>query len=197
VPNLLTLGLNPVLLDPNSAPGGWSTLVSRLPSTAAVYAWLRNITVSPNLAPEEFASTLAELLSVPHASSHTARLGPFHHIELHSAAPLRPKSRSYLERIAADPDKRRHISEALRCATPLQAPLYVGKAQSLRQRIEQHLHPLSDLAVRLWEVASLDIAQCSLAYTCVAADPEDDVFLRFVEETITNLCRPGFVLRPG
>lgn len=186
-----------VIVSARGRHGGWPTLLQRLPRLPAVYAWFRRISIQEDLAPDEFAREVESLVTAATAPLHSASIGPFHAVDLHQRATLRDTRRAYLQAVARDPSRRHYLAAALRRATPLQAPLYVGKAQDLRQRIEQHLDPMSELASRLREGASIHLMECELVYTLIEGARDDDKFLRFVEELITYICRPGFVIRPG
>ncbi len=79
----------------------------------------------------------------------------------------------------------------------IQSPLYVGKASDIQVRTRQHLKPDSELAVRL-RAAGIEISECTLGYAVVDPSPDaSDESMTLLEEILTRICRPGFVLRPG
>jgi hypothetical protein len=180
------------------AVGGTRTVCERLPCAPAVYAWFRAIDLPLPSGSEDFVESILRLIATPAAPEHRARLGPLHSVVLESGSRLSRSKLAYLSSLAENETLRRYISLVVRRASLLQSPLYVGKARDLQQRTEQHLSPMSELAVRL-RAANIDLATCTLCYTVVediGDDPEGHI-LTFVEELLTHICRPGFVLRPG
>jgi hypothetical protein len=174
------------------------TICERLPAAPAVYAWFRTLRLQPNLDPETFAARLESLVAARAAPDHSARLGPMHGVTLEARSDLSSRKSLDLHRLATSEVFRTYVATVVEKASLLQAPLYVGKAQHLQRRIRQHLDPASDLATRLREI-DIRLDECVLAYVIVeAADPHiEGESLTLLEEIITRICRPGFVLRPG
>jgi len=80
----------------------------------------------------------------------------------------------------------------------MQAPLYVGKARKLQDRIRQHFRPLSPLTTRLREF-NIPLDRCVLCYCLLdeSMDALSEEALVLIEDIITRVLRPGFVLRIG
>jgi len=176
--------------------GGAGAACERLPTAPGVYAWFRNLRIQGN-STTEFVDSLVNAIEAPAAPQHQARVGLLHHVTLDARSELSLTKRERLEPLARDSRFREHMVRLLDAAAVLQAPLYVGKARNLRVRVQQHLIPTSDLSRRLRE-AGVDIRTCNLAYAVLDDDYlEDDQTLTLIEEIITRICRPGFVLRPG
>jgi hypothetical protein len=179
--------------------GGTAAMCERMPAAPGVYAWFRTVHVPANRGESAFVEAIAEAIEAPAAPDHSARLGPMHSATLQSRSELSASKRTLLEARAEDPTFRNTVARVVEAAAVLQAPLYVGKAQDLQQRIRQHLEPMSDLSVRL-RAAGIRIDDCTLAYTVLDEDLGWDASpqeLVLIEEIVTRICRPGFVMRPG
>jgi hypothetical protein len=177
--------------------GGAQTVCDRLPAAAALYAWFRGVEI-PVATPEGSLSAIRGAIEARAAPDHHARLGHMHRVSLEARSQL-PRSREeHLTELLVDEPFRHYLADLIGKAALLQAPLYVGKAQNLQRRIRQHLEPMSELSVRLRE-SDTEIRECVLAYTLMPdlKDFNDDKTLRLLEDIITRICRPGFVLRPG
>ena len=185
-------------LDFSSLSGGYSAACERLPNAPAVYAFFRKIQLSEVGNGTDFVHSLLEAVRQPSAPLKRARIGPLHHIELHSFSELSLAKQHRLEVLAEDARFRNFITRIIDTSSLLQAPLYVGKTENLQTRIKQHLEPMSDLNSRLREV-DIALGASILAYTVVDDGPEDlssDVMF-LIEEVISRICRPGFVSRIG
>lgn len=185
------------------SPGGVSAVCERLPAAPAIYAWLRTVRICANRGAAEFTASVTAAVEAPAAPEWTSRLGPLHAVTLESRSELSRAKQDRLESLASNEAFRRYAARILEGAAVLQAPLYVGKAQDLQRRIRQHLDPMSDLSVRLRE-AGIRLDDCTLAYAVIedasasaGCWEEDSQILLLMEELITRICRPGFVLRPG
>lgn len=178
--------------------GGSTAACERLPDAPAVYAFFRRLQVQGNTDAETFLATITGAVKQPAAPTKTSRIGPLHRVSLESWSTMSDNKQQRLRDLASDPAFRHFLSKILATSSLLQAPLYVGKADSLQNRVRQHLEPMSDLALRLRE-AGISISDSILAYVVVDDPPfplaEDALFL--IEELITRICRPGFVSRIG
>jgi len=170
---------------------------------AAVYAWFRDLTLSEDVlaSEEKFVDTVMQLLDKPLSEKREAHVGPFYEVSI-TAKPreLTPPKESALREFAKKADIRKNIGSALEAAALLQAPLYIGKADRLADRIWYHINRNSDLCSRI-EKAGLSLQDCLLAYVTISNPDEVDAGLmplvQLVEDIITRLSRPGFVLRIG
>ena len=170
---------------------------------AAVYAWFRDLTLSEEtLASEEkFVGTIMNLFGSPLSAKQEARVGPFDEVSI-MAKPreLTQTKEQALRKYAKSADTRKDIGSALEAATLLQAPLYIGKADRLASRIWNHVSRNTAFFNRI-EKAGLSLQDCLLAYMPIPnpEDIEDNLtsLAQLVEDIITRLSRPGFVLRIG
>ena len=78
--------------------------------------------------------------------------------------------------------------------------MYIGKAKRLVDRVLDHVNRETNLADRL-ETMGLKIQECLLAYMPISNPNEEETDLvpleQLVEDIITKLSTPGFVLRTG
>ena len=171
--------------------------------TAAVYAWFRDLTLSEDVlaSEEKFVSTVMELLGNPLSEKQEAHVGPFYEVGI-TAKPreLTPTKKRELRKYAKSENIRNDIGSILETATLLQAPLYIGKANRLANRIWNHVDRNTNLCSRI-EEAGLSLQDCLLAYVPIPNpdDAEDELtpLAQLVEDIITRLSMPGFVLRIG
>ena len=171
--------------------------------TAAVYAWFRDLTLPEDVlnSEEKFVSTVSELLGNPLSEKQEARVGPFYEVGI-TVKPknLTPTKERALRQYAREKNIRNDISNALEAATLLQSPLYIGKADRLADRIWDHVSRNTTLCTRI-EKTGLSLQNCLLAYVPIS-NPDDSEteltpLVQLVEDIITRLSRPGFVLRIG
>ena len=170
---------------------------------AAVYAWFRDLTLSEEILASEdkFVSTIMELLEKPLSVKRKAHVGPFYEVGI-TAKPreLTPAKEDALRKYAESENTRKDIGNALETATLLQAPLYVGKANKLANRIWDHVNRNTKLCSRI-EKSGLSLQDCLLAYVPIPnPDEAEDELIpleQLVEDIITRLSRPGFVIRIG
>jgi hypothetical protein len=178
--------------------GGAPAACERLPAEPAVYAFFRNIKLSPHTSPEEFVALIESAISGRAAPDRHAKVGPMHRVTLECRSELSEKKWDRLFELAGSAAFRSFLAQVVATGSLLQSPLYVGKASSLQARIRQHLEPMSDLSARLRE-AGITVNRCILAYALVDESPVPltDAALFLIEEVITRICRPGFVSRIG
>ncbi|WP_434033270.1 hypothetical protein [Cupriavidus sp. a3] len=143
----------------------WSE-IEAAPETAGVYAWYSHITISKadiedaikriNQAKERgelYARAEVEAIverfifspyrETPYKVSLRGPLKPrFHGEVVHEPA----KSDSLIARLVQDPERLKAVSEVLKTAAPwFTAPLYIGMASNLRNRLKQHKAKIVDL----------------------------------------------------
>ena len=171
--------------------------------TAAVYAWYRDLTLSEDVLDSEdkFVSTVVGLLGNPLSEKQEARVGPFYEVGIVAKSKdLTPTKEHALRQYAREKNIRNDISSALKAATLLQSPLYIGKADRLADRIWDHVNRNTALCRRI-ENAGLSIQDCLLAYVPISDTDNTETELmplvQLVEDIITRLCHPGFVKRIG
>ena len=170
---------------------------------AAVYAWFRDLTLSEDVlaSEEKFVSTVMELLGNPLSVKQKAYVGPFYEVGI-TAKPkeLTQAKERALRQYAKAENTRNDIKSALEAATLLQAPLYIGKADRLASRIWNHVSRNTAFCSRI-ENVGLSLQDCLLAYVPIP-NPDDigvelTSLVQLIEDIITRLSRPGFVLRIG
>ena len=187
-----------------------SLVLKELP---AVYAWYRSLELAAATASEgTFLAAIEGLLSAKLSDKFSGCLGYLYEVTVQeSGGSLGERNHLLLEQISRDPRSRVHLASILQAATYLQAPLYVGKALNLRQRIGEHVTGASGLLQRLNE-AALPMESCVLRYqyvngedvAAIAAATESgpgesaaNAVAILVEELLTRLSPSAFVRRPG
>jgi hypothetical protein len=185
-------------IDLGTAPGGCSAVADLLPVGPAVYAFVRTIDALPTHDAESFVAAVTKLVETRSAPDHQSAIGPLHRVALFSSSRLSMTKQEALVRLAQSPEFRVSTAEILRKASTLQAPLYVGKTISLQDRFLQHTNPMSQLSKRLRE-SGLSLDECTFVFVPLEPSPDldDEDALLLVEELLTRLLRPGFVLRIG
>ena len=171
-------------------------------NVAAVYAWFRDLTLSEEVlsSEEQFVTTVTQLLGNPLSEKRKGRVSPFYEVGITiKPEELTPTKKEALRQYAKKEHIREDISIVLKAATLLQAPLYVGKADKLANRVWQHVSRSTDLCNRLDKV-NLSLKDCLLAYVRISNPDDVDADLslaQLVEDIITRLSAPGFVRRIG
>ena len=171
-------------------------------NVAAVYAWFRDLTLSEEVlsSEEKFVNTVTQLLGNPLSEKRKGRVSPFYEVGI-TVKPeeLTPTKEDALRQYAKKENIRKDIGGALKAATLLQTPLYVGKTDKLANRVWQHISHTTDLCDRL-DKADLALQDCLLAYVRISSPDDVDADLslvQLVEDIITRLSTPGFVRRIG
>ena len=175
--------------------GGTRAALALLPEVPSLYAFFRSVVLSPNSDSDQFSKAVLDHLESALAPEHTAKFGPLHTGRLASRPMLPPSLAQRLRSFCDTLEAREFVAALIQHATPLQAPLYVGKTNDLRRRIAEHMEPMSNLSVRLRE-SGLSLEKTLLSY-CIFDELTEDNEIRLLEEVLTYYCRPGFVLRPG
>lgn len=183
----------------------------------AIYAWYRQLKLAEAVGtPEAFLARIDELMSAKLSDQYSNKLGFLYNVTVQeSGGPLSRRNLRLLESIAQYQEGRTHVSDILETATFLQAPLYVGKALSLRRRIGEHVNGASGLLSRL-DSAHIPMQSCILRFkyvgeadvaalvACLEMDQEndygqsrEDAIVMLLEELLTRLSPSAFVRRPG
>ena len=177
-----------------------------LPDDAAVYAWFRDLTLPEDVIASEKRFVDAITILLDESSSETrpfsvrreGRVPPFYNVGITvTPGSLTPTKSQALQHYAKTESLRQEIGDILSAMTFWQPPLYIGKSDNLANRIWQHVSRETELGNRLEEVG-LSLNQCVLAYLSIsnAADGATPL-VQLVEDIITRLSSPGFVLRIG
>jgi len=193
------------MLDPefirinlSEIPGGLAAVCDKIPNAPGIYAFYRQI---PALAVGDkvaFCGTILSTVSEHSAPDHDASVGPLHAVSLFSFSKLSERRTEQLMEQSESDEFRRVVGEVFALLPTLQGPLYVGSSRTLQDRIRQHFRPLSPLTSRLRKVG-IPLDLCVLVY-CVLDENMDnlsDETLHLIEDIITRVVRPGFVLRIG
>lgn len=143
----------------------WSE-IDQAPQVPGVYAWYAKLVISKADVERVISDTkAAQALGVIQSREviedalNKFIFGPYHESPYQIAlrGQLKPrysgeiqhepaKSDSLVERLSTDPDRFRLIAEVLRDAAPwFTAPLYIGMAKNLRQRLRQHRNKIVEL----------------------------------------------------
>ena len=177
-----------------------------LDNITAVYAWFRDLTLSEwDLASEEdFVNTIMQWLEnpLPLSEEQEADIPPFYEVGITvKSEKLSEKKENSLRQYAKKENIRKEIGHALKTATFLQSPLYIGKAEDrLADRVWEHVNRNTGLWGRL-EKFGLSLQDCLLVYMPISNSDDVDTDLtplvQLIEDIITRLSRPGFVRSIG
>lgn len=190
-------------LDCDLIRGGINPILARLPETGGVYAWFKKILPpSPESSTaQQFAEFIIAETSLPHMLARTAQLPPLYSVTVRSSRRFSDAKRSHLLELCEQISFRRFVAELVLSGSVLfQNPLYIGKADSIVQRVGEHLRGQSGLRERL-DKASINIFRCILVYVEVPAElvtgsPGTSANL-IVEEMLSKLFCPPFTERYG
>ena len=187
-----------VQIDLSEIPGGLTAACEKLPNAPGIYAFYRRIPVLSTGDKEAFCKAILSTIEEHAAPDHHAQCGPLHSLSLYSFSKLSDTRTDRLEEMAEAAEFRRVVGEVFARLPAMQAPLYVGKARKLQDRITQHFRPLSPLTARLRE-CGIPLDRCVLVYCLLDENMEglSDEALLLIEDIITRVLRPGFVLRIG
>ena len=173
------------------------------PDASAVYAWFRDLTLSPTVlgSEENFVDAVLQLFENPLSEKRESRISPFYEVGL-TIKPKRlsPEKERALRHYATNENVRHEIGNALEAMSFWQIPLYIGKTKRLAGRVWDHVRRGTDLAERL-ERMGIGLQECLLAYMPISYRDVEETNLipleQLVEDIITRLSTPGFVRRPG
>jgi hypothetical protein len=193
------------MLDPefirinlSEIPGGLSAACEKLPNAPGIYAFFRRIPALNEYDKDTFRETILSTVNEHAAPDHNTTVGPLHSISLYSFSKLSETREAQLEKHAESAEFRRILGEVFARLPALQGPLYVGKARKLQERIRQHFRPGSLLSTRLRQVG-IPLDRCVLVYCLLDENMNtlSDEALVLIEDIISRVLRPGFVLRIG
>jgi hypothetical protein len=188
------------LLDCDLIRGGTDAIVAMLPQTPGVYAWYKKfLPPDPESSDAEmYFNFIISETKLPHCLERDARLNPNFHVYLRSERDFPQGKHAKLRSNCAHVDFRRFLHSLLQKNGLLfQQALYVGKADILANRIEDHLEGRSELRKRLKE-ASIEISRCQLAYIEVPTLPGEGTGINLVvEDILSRLFYPPFTERYG
>ena len=171
-------------------------------NVSAVYAWFRDLTLPKEIlaSEKEFVDAVIHLFDNPLSVNREGRISPFYEVGITiKPKKLTPSKEKALRQYAKRENIRKDIGSALEAATLWQVPFYIGKTGRLADRVWEHVSRETALWNRL-EEAGLSLEDCLLAYVPISNPNDIDVDLplgQLVEDIITQLSIPGFVLRPG
>ncbi|HEX5754351.1 MAG TPA: GIY-YIG nuclease family protein [Archangium sp.] len=190
-------------IDCDLIRGGVDPILAKLPSSAGVYAWYKKLLPPDPLKSDaaSFAEFILKETSLPHMLPRTARLPPLYKVTVRSSRNFSEGKQEALVRLCANPQFRRFTADLMKSGSvTFQNPLYIGKADSLSQRIGEHLRGQSELKDRLAR-ASVNIFRCILVYieTPVFSGGEDEEVATnlIIEEMLSKLFCPPFTERYG
>jgi len=179
-------------------PGGLAAACEKLPNAPGIYAFYRRIPMLSTTDKDAFCDAIVSTIGEHAAPDHRASIGPLHSLSLYSFSELSDVRTEQLKEHSDSADFRRFVGEVFATLSAMQAPLYVGKARKLQDRIRQHFRPLSPLTTRLREF-NIPLDRCVLCYCLLdeSMDALSEEALVLIEDIITRVLRPGFVLRIG
>jgi hypothetical protein len=211
------IGEQQVLLNLQLIRGGRSAIVSRVPKCPGVYSWYRSFACPPpaTTSAELFANYLIEQATARHCLDRRASVPPVYEVVLRSHKRLSEQKQESLTKLCESPRFREDIAAVLRSAFLFQQPLYIGKAEELATRVDEHLQAGSVLQERLGEVGiqlrdcwllcvllpDLGLGGASPATPATSPDPngvEESLSPELVvEDLLSRLFHPLFTQRYG
>jgi len=180
----------------------------RLEDKPAIYAWYRSLRFSDVVADKErFVKRIEEYLNSKLSDQFIGKLGYLYELSVQeSPGNLSKKKIQLLFELSEDYQAREIIAHILDSVTFLQAPLYVGKAINLKERISEHVNGISNLINRL-DNANISLQKCVLRYKYIGLDELEylnsktkdstDSIIILIEDLLTRMSPAGFVRRPG
>lgn len=137
-----------ILLNLGRFPGGVESALDRVPGgTAGVYSWYRSFNYPDE--PESLLQQLMHDLDAPKFIERSGSIKPYYDITIKSKSWFSEAKKATLKLAVEDQIFRRGLLDTLSLSVLLQAPLYIGKAVDLRNRISTHLKEGSILRERL------------------------------------------------
>lgn len=190
-------------IDCDLIRGGVAPILAKLPDSAGVYAWYKKLLPpDPDKSDaKSFANFILKETSLPHMLARSARLPPLYKVTVRSSRNFSEGKKDALIALCANPDFRRFVADLMMAGSvTFQNPLYIGKADSLSQRIGDHLKGHSDLKSRL-EAASVNIFRCVLVYVeippLLISVTEGSTTNLVIEEILSKIFCPPFTERYG
>jgi hypothetical protein len=179
--------------------GGTRPILEKVPDTAGVYAWFKSFSPpDPHTAtPDEFFQYLIKETSLPHFIPRSAPIRPVYRVKLSSHRQYSEAKSALLRSLCNEAGFRKFIADLLReRGLIFQQPLYIGKADPLRGRVEAHLTGRTPLLRRL-DTVGINLLCCTLVYVEVPTFVTDlDTSLQ-IEELLSKLFCPPFTVRYG
>jgi hypothetical protein len=169
-------------------------------ATAGIYSWFKTFDYSED-SDLLFQYLERDLLSEKFAER-TGSVNPYYEVAIRSRSQLSPNKRKQIRLALNDDNFCVTLAQALSSSVMFQSPLYVGKSNDLRNRIESHLQTESPLRSRLSEVG-ISIDRCQLLvvplYNIEVTEnmPEGVDSELLFEEIFSRLFNPLFTLRLG
>lgn len=179
----------------------------QLDQRPAVYSWYRSLELNEyKNSKEAMLEKISSLLNERTSDEYVGKIGYLYKATIVEQSPrLSRTKQSLLDEIASSFDGRDYLARFFERATYMQAPLYIGKANKLRDRVNDHLNNKTQLVSRL-KIAGIEIDNCVLRYRYTDADEQlitdlyqsrgEEVTL-LLEELLTKLGPAKFVRRPG
>jgi hypothetical protein len=178
-------------------------LTSVLDEGAAVYVWKQAIIPSPGQRhePSLLVDWLDTLCTSPRGETLSAQLSHFIHVagvEIRGR-PLTADKRQVLQAFARASTNRRWLLAYLRGIEQHMPALYVGEAEDLPARVQQHMQGVSDFGALVNSRADLDWGNLNLHYVTIPLDPDgkSTSVRRAIEYLTASLAIAGFTRRPG
>ena len=176
----------------------------RIPDdTPGIYAWYRYFHYPDN--PDTFFESVLSDIEQKKFIDRNALVPPHFEVTIASHAAFSPSKREALQKALKVDSFRNDLRQALSYGILFQTPLYIGKAQHLRKRIQQHMESDSPLRTRL-QLVGIDIRRCSLVFIptnppadapSVPAEAEETAAEALYEEVFSRLFNPHFSIKYG
>lgn len=180
-------------------PGGALDAIRRIPADqAGIYFWFKTFDYPSDQ--EGFLSALTKDLLAPKFPRRVGHVQPYYEVALTSSTSIGNKKKNAIDQASKNASFRKHLQKLLNLSVLFQAPLYIGKSNDIKRRMDQHLADDSKLSTRLAE-HGLRITDTALLVIPLAKDNSlgldemDDELL--YEEIFSRLFNPLFNLRLG
>jgi len=207
-----------LLYDLRKLPRTTQELLALLPTeVGGVYAFYLPLEPPgyPLGSAEELATAFANRLRTPRFSNKRANIPPGHSVTLRSRVQLPERKRAALQEMLSNPEFRTYLGRVIQYDFLFSSPLYIGKADSFRARLQQHLDGSSGLKEELSDHGIHLNATKLLLLTVPFVPPQDSVPSAIIpldsphthitsfqpnliiEDLLSRLALPGFTKRLG
>jgi hypothetical protein len=168
--------------------------LASIPQKPGVYSWYRRLSVD-DVSPGDFKATLnARMHANTVLPTFVGTTGPYSVGLKPGKSKLSPKKVPLANAVSRTADRRTRFAHALLVSSIFQAPMYVGKADILRDRIKDHRDGLTGFAKR---IAKFGLMPNELVVAFVSFDKLPKRTNELLEYVLTILATPPFVKRRG
>jgi hypothetical protein len=191
-----------------------AAVLDRIPdATPGIYAWFRHFTFSNE--PSRLYEQILSETQFQKFASRSGVISPYFHVTVASQSRFSENKKEALKEFVQVPSNNEALISALNNSIFFQSPLYIGKAENLRQRIFNHMQPDSILSTRFRDYgidilsSNLLIIPAPVAQSCFEKSQSSDIESMqnreaycmenevLLEEIFSRLFHPQLTLRIG